>query len=81
MEILIFAVIASYNAHRQQERVVAEPEEFQPFDLQALRKTGQQAKPLVELAGGIRVTNRLTSSTMESVRFRGGVELHVVHRS
>jgi hypothetical protein len=37
MEILIFALIASYNAHRQKETVVAEPEEFQPFDLQALR--------------------------------------------
>jgi hypothetical protein len=38
MEILIFALIASYNAHRQQEQwVVAEPEEFQPFDLKALR--------------------------------------------
>jgi len=30
MEILIFAVIASYNAFRRQERVVAEPEDFQP---------------------------------------------------
>ena len=39
MGILIVALIASYNAHRQQERVVAEPEELQPFDLQALRKT------------------------------------------
>jgi len=29
MEILIFALIASYNAHRRQKRVVAEPEEFQ----------------------------------------------------
>ena len=38
MEILIFALVASYNAHLQQERVIAEPEEFQPFDLQALRK-------------------------------------------
>jgi hypothetical protein len=37
MEILIFALIASYNAHRQQERVVAEPDGFQPFDLRALR--------------------------------------------
>jgi hypothetical protein len=37
MEILIFGLIASYNAYRQQKRVVAEPEEFQPFDLQALR--------------------------------------------
>src|SRR6266478_17787 len=37
METLIFALIASYNAHRQQEWVIAEPEEFQPFDFQALR--------------------------------------------
>jgi hypothetical protein len=28
METLIFALIASYNAHRQKEPVVAEPEEF-----------------------------------------------------
>ena len=40
MEILIFALIASYNGHRRQERVVAEPEEFKPFDLQALRNSG-----------------------------------------
>jgi hypothetical protein len=39
METLIFALIASYNAHRQQKPVVAEPEEFQPFDLQALRNS------------------------------------------
>jgi hypothetical protein len=39
METLIFALIASYHAHRQQEWVVAEPEEFQPFDLQALRNS------------------------------------------
>jgi hypothetical protein len=39
METLIFALIASYNAHRQQEWVVTEPEEFQPFDLQALRNS------------------------------------------
>jgi hypothetical protein len=39
METLIFASIASYNARRQQERVVVEPEEFQPFDLQALRNS------------------------------------------
>jgi hypothetical protein len=36
MEILIFALIASYNALRHREWAVAEPEEFQPFDLQAL---------------------------------------------
>jgi hypothetical protein len=39
MEVLVFALIASYNAHRQQKPVVAEPEEFQPFDLQALRNS------------------------------------------
>ena len=39
MEILIFALIASYTAHRQQKRAVTEPEEFQPFDLQALRSS------------------------------------------
>ena len=37
METLIFALIASYGAHQQQEQVVAQPEEFQPFALQALR--------------------------------------------
>jgi hypothetical protein len=37
MEILIFALIASYNAHRRQGRLVAEPEEFRPFDLKELR--------------------------------------------
>ena len=36
MEILIFGLIASYHAHRQPEPVIAEPEEFRPFDLQAL---------------------------------------------
>jgi hypothetical protein len=44
MEILIFALIASYNAKRQQEWVAAEPENFQFLDLQALRtprKTSQ----------------------------------------
>ena len=39
MEILIFALVAAYNGLRQQERVVAEPEEFQPFDLEALRNS------------------------------------------
>ena len=37
MEILIFALIAWCNVHRPQKRVVTEPEEFQPFDLKALR--------------------------------------------
>jgi hypothetical protein len=41
METLIFALIASYNAHRLKESVVAEPEEFQPFDLEALRNSGE----------------------------------------
>jgi hypothetical protein len=40
METLIFALIASY-AYRQQEPVVAEPKEFQPFDLQPLRIVDQ----------------------------------------
>ena len=37
MEILIFALIASFKIHRQQERVITEPEESQAFDLKALR--------------------------------------------
>jgi len=41
MEILIFALIASYNAHRQKEPVVAESEKFQPFNLQALRNSAE----------------------------------------
>jgi len=70
MEILI-ALIASYNAHRQQERVVAEPEELQPFDLQALRKTTDSKPSRSSSCPEENVpTNRLTSSTMESVRFR-----------
>ena len=36
METLIFTLIASYSARGQQEPVVAEPKEFQPFDLEAL---------------------------------------------
>jgi hypothetical protein len=36
METLIFAIIATYNVQRQQERVVAEPVKFRPFDLEAL---------------------------------------------
>jgi hypothetical protein len=39
MEILVFALIASYNAYRRQKPVVAEPEEFQPFDLHAPRSS------------------------------------------
>jgi uncharacterized protein YjiS (DUF1127 family) len=34
--LLIFGLMASYKAHRRQESVVAEPEEFQPFDFRAL---------------------------------------------
>jgi len=37
METLVFALIVSYGAHQQQVQVAAEPEEFHPFDLQALR--------------------------------------------
>ena len=39
MEILIYALSASYAARSQQECVIAEPEEFQPFNLQALRNS------------------------------------------
>jgi hypothetical protein len=45
MEILIFALIASYKVHRQPERVITEPEEFEPFDLQALRDSADN-KPI-----------------------------------
>ena len=48
MEILIFALIASYNVHRQQERVITEPEEFQPFPssrrCDTLRATSQSGR-------------------------------------
>jgi hypothetical protein len=37
MEILIYALSSSYAARSQKKCAVAEPEEFQPFDLQALR--------------------------------------------
>jgi hypothetical protein len=37
--LLISGLMASYKAHRQQEWVVAEPEEFQPFDLRALENS------------------------------------------
>jgi hypothetical protein len=36
METLVLALIASFSARRQQEPVVAEPEKFLPFDLEAL---------------------------------------------
>jgi hypothetical protein len=39
MEILIYALGASYAARSQKECAVAEPEEFQPFDLQWLRNS------------------------------------------
>jgi hypothetical protein len=67
METLIFAVIASYNAQRQQEPVVAQLEEFQPFDLQALRNsTDNTPRRLSSRREALRATNRLTSSTMDS---------------
>jgi hypothetical protein len=50
MEILIFAFIASCKIHRPPERVITEPEEFQPFDLKALRHA---ARPIIAaLSGG-----------------------------
>ena len=51
MEILIFGLIASYHAHRQQEPVIGEPEEFQPFDLQALSNSADN-KPSRRVVDG-----------------------------
>jgi hypothetical protein len=48
METLIFALIASHNARRQQESVIAEPEEFQPLDLQALRNPANNKSSRLE---------------------------------
>jgi hypothetical protein len=60
METVIYALIASH-AYGQQESVVAEMEEFQPFDLQAEKLRAKQTEPVVESTGGIRAANRLTS--------------------
>jgi hypothetical protein len=57
METLISALIASH-AYRQQESVVAKPEEFQPS---AEKLRGKQAEPVVESTRVISATNRLTS--------------------
>jgi hypothetical protein len=50
---------------RQQERVITKPEQFQPFDLKALRQLAS-INPVVESAEGICATNRLIISTMDS---------------
>ncbi len=39
MEALVFALIAVRNGYNQQETFVAEPAEFQPFDLRALKRS------------------------------------------
>jgi len=36
METLIFAVIAVRNGYKQEQNLVPEPDDFQPFDLRAL---------------------------------------------
>jgi hypothetical protein len=66
METLIFAIIASYNAQRQQECVVTESQKFQPFDLQALRipQTTCQTDSASRLEAFV-FTNRM-SSAMQS---------------
>ncbi|MBV8414215.1 MAG: hypothetical protein JO251_03290, partial [Verrucomicrobia bacterium] len=53
METVIYALIASH-AYGQQESVVAEMEEFQPFDFQAEKLRAKQTEPVVESTGGIR---------------------------
>ena len=39
MEALVFALIAVRNGYFVQETIVPEPAEFQPFDLQALKRS------------------------------------------
>jgi hypothetical protein len=53
METLIFALIASHN-YRQQESVVDEVEEFQPFT-SAEKLRGKQTEPGVESTEGIAI--------------------------
>ena len=36
MEPLIFALIAARNGYKQEESLVREPDDFQPFDVRAL---------------------------------------------
>jgi len=36
METLIFAVIAVRNGYKQEQNLVPEPDDFQPFDVRAL---------------------------------------------
>jgi hypothetical protein len=38
METLVFAIIGSWNMYRQQEVLVQELDNLQPFDLQALSR-------------------------------------------
>ena len=39
METIVFAIAAIRNGYKQQETIVPEPTEFQPFDLRALKRT------------------------------------------
>ena len=36
MELLIFALVAARNGYKQEESLVREPDDFQPFDVRAL---------------------------------------------
>ena len=38
MDTLVFGLIAANNLNKQQEPIVPEPAEFQPFDLRALER-------------------------------------------
>ena len=38
MEALLFAIIGTCNMYRQQEVLVREPEDLQPFDLETLSR-------------------------------------------
>lgn len=39
MEPIVFAIAAIRNGYKQQETIVPEPAEFQPFDLRALKRS------------------------------------------
>ena len=38
LDTLVFGIIAVNNLNKEQEQIVAEPAEFQPFDLRALER-------------------------------------------
>jgi hypothetical protein len=45
MEALVIALLAIRNQYRQPERSVVEPDDFRPFDLQALKDPKHSYQP------------------------------------